>query len=148
MVSKAASKDLRCQAVELDSDSLWPVGPSMVNAVLSLLICQWLGAQLSSLLGVPIPGPVIGLLLLLVYLHFSLGPTSQQSQLATWLLKHLSLFFVPAGVGVMMHLELIASAWLAIVATLVGSTALTLWLTAVLAARWLPEDPPEAREHD
>ncbi len=120
----------------------------MLNALLSLLICQWLGVQISSLLGLPIPGPVVGLVLLLVYLHVAKGPSAQQSQLAAWLLRHLSLFFVPVGVAVMMHLEQVGSAWLPILTSLVGSTALTLWLTAVLAERWLPRQSPEVDESD
>jgi holin-like protein len=46
------------------------------------------------------------------------------------LLEHLSLLFVPAGVGVVLYLDLVAAEWQAIVASLVVSTLATILVTA------------------
>jgi holin-like protein len=61
------------------------------------------------------------------------------------LLKHLSLLFVPAGVGVMLHVARIAEEWLPIVVALLASTALAIVVTALViewASRWLAHEPP------
>jgi holin-like protein len=51
---------------------------------------------------------------------------------ATGLLQHLSLLFVPAGVGVMVHFTRLGDEWLAITAALVVSTFVTLAITGLL----------------
>lgn len=94
-----------------------------------LLACQLAGEVLARLIGLPVPGPVVGMLILFVGLMLhgsipaSLGATAQG------LLRHLSLLFVPAGVGVMMYLPLVAEEWLPISAALIASTLLTIAVT-------------------
>ena len=76
----------------------------MIPALASLLVCQLLGEALVRVLGIPVPGPVVGMAGLLAVLVVrpawlaALKPTDN-------LLQHLSLLFVPAGVGVMLHLQ-------------------------------------------
>ena len=60
------------------------------------------------------------------------------------LLKHLSLLFVPAGVGVMLHVARLAGEWLPIVVALLASTALAIVVTALViqwSARWVAQEP-------
>jgi holin-like protein len=60
------------------------------------------------------------------------------------LLKHLSLLFVPAGVGVMLHVTRLANEWLPIVVALLASTALAIVVTALVmqwTSRWLAREP-------
>jgi holin-like protein len=59
---------------------------------------------------------------------------------ATGLLSHLSLLFVPAGVGVMLHFHRVASEWLPIAVALIVSTVLTLAVTALVMRRLLARD--------
>jgi holin-like protein len=104
--------------------------PVMIEALALLLGCQLAGEILVRLAGAPLPGPVVGLLLLLVVLLMrGTVPTAVQAT-ARCLLRHLSLLFVPAGVGIMLHGHRIATEWLPILAALVISAALTILVTA------------------
>ncbi len=96
-----------------------------------LLVYQLAGELVSTWFALAIPGPVIGMLLLLATL-LTLGRAPDDVDAAAGaLLTHLSLLFVPAGVGVMVHFALIGDEWLPIVAALVVSTALGLVLAAL-----------------
>ena len=71
-----------------------------------LLLMQSAGEALSHFLALPVPGPVVGMVMLLLALRWA--PVQQAvAPAATFLLNHLSLLFVPVGVGVMSHLELL-----------------------------------------
>lgn len=113
----------------------------MVGAVTLLLACQLVGEIIQVATGVPFPGPVIGMALLFAGLVMrrrvvaeSDGPETPAALHATagGLLGHLSLLFVPAGVGVMLYLPLVANEWLAISVSLVASTVATIALTALV----------------
>nr|WP_300309317.1 CidA/LrgA family protein [Halomonas sp.] len=100
-----------------------------------LLACQFLGELLARGLSLPIPGPVIGMVILLVGLMIRGKVPSSLRIAGEGLLRYLTLLFVPAGVGLMVHGRLIADDWIPIVATLVLSTALTLAVTAWVMTR-------------
>lgn len=111
----------------------------MLNALTLLVSCQFAGEIAARGLGLPIPGPVVGLLLLLVYLLVRGGPSEPLRATATGLLANLGLLFVPAGVGVVQYLGLIGEYGVALAVALVGSTLLTLLATvgAFLAVKRL-----------
>ena len=71
-----------------------------------LLVFQSVGELLSRGLSLPLPGPVLGMMLMLVGLRFD-AVREPVSECASFLLAHLSLLFVPVGVGVMTHLALL-----------------------------------------
>jgi putative effector of murein hydrolase LrgA (UPF0299 family) len=104
---------------------------NFLNGITLLLIYQLVGEVSARLLQLPIPGPVLGMLLLFISLlvRDSLAETIEPATNA--LLSHLSLLFVPAGVGVMVHWGRIGNDWLPISVALVLSTLLTLGLTAL-----------------
>jgi len=108
----------------------------MLGAITLLLVYQLLGEVVVLALGLPVPGPVIGLALLFATLVARRGVSDDMRATANGLLAHLSLLFVPAGVGVMVHLGRLRDEWLPIVVALVVSTAITIAVTA-LAMRWL-----------
>ncbi len=98
-----------------------------------LLVCQLIGEVAVRLVGLPIPGPVIGLVLLFGGLLIRGGePPEALSQVTSGLLDNLALLFVPAGVGVMLHLGLVRDEWLPIVGALIGSAIATVAVTALL----------------
>lgn len=104
----------------------------MLNALAILLVCQLIGEAVARGLGLPVPGPVLGLVLLFAGLAVRGGTPAPLQETAQGLLRHLSLLFVPAGVGIMLHVARIRSEWLAILSALVLSTLLTLAVTAIV----------------
>ena len=101
----------------------------MINALTLLFLCQLVGEVAVQALGVPFPGPVLGMALLFAGL-MALGHSGAALDAAAdAILRHLSLLFVPAAVGVMQQAGLIAENWLAITAALVLSTVATLVVT-------------------
>ena len=101
-----------------------------------LLVFQCLGEALVRLAGLPIPGPVAGLALLFAVLLLLSEVPNALAAAAEGLARHLSLLFVPAGVGVMAYLGRIADEWLPIVVALFVSTLLAIAATALTFA-WL-----------
>ena len=104
----------------------------MIGALTLLLVFQLAGEVLVRALALPLPGPVLGMALLFAALVLRNGPSDTLRNTATGLLQHLSLLFVPAGAGVMIHFSRIGGEWPAIVGALVASTALTLIVTALV----------------
>lgn len=108
-----------------------------------LLVLQSAGELCSRALHLPFPGPVVGLVLLLVALRFEAVRTPVAA-CADFLLAHLSLLFVPVGVGVMTHLGLIGEYGLRMLAVIVLSTWVGLAVTA-LVLRALTKQPAQPR---
>lgn len=106
----------------------------MLEALTLILSCQLAGEILVLASGVPIPGPVLGMLLLLAWLGLRGGISERVGRTADSLLGHFSLLFVPAGVGVMVHWERVRGQWAAIAAALVLGTLITLAVTALTMA--------------
>ncbi len=103
----------------------------MIQAIALLLAFQLGGETLRAALHLPIPGPVIGMTLLLTWLVLKGGPDDALRNTSGTLLQHLSLMFVPAGTGVMLHAgRLMDEAWPIFVA-LIASTALGLLATGL-----------------
>ncbi|RTL53562.1 MAG: CidA/LrgA family protein [Bradyrhizobiaceae bacterium] len=130
----------------------------MVADLSLILLCQLAGEIFVRAIGLPMPGPVIGLALLLLVLlardrvsMLARGPLRHGAVEGTSknMLAHLSLLFVPAGVGVVQQLDLLAQHGLAIFVVLVLSTIITLMATVgafLLVARLLARrrETPEA----
>jgi holin-like protein len=115
----------------------------VIATLATLLVFQAVGEVLSFALGLPVPGPVIGMALLLGYLWLRPAAVEPLRPTSVELLRHLSLLFVPAGVGIMVHVARLAHEWLPIVVALVASTALAIVVTAFVvdrARRWLEPD--------
>lgn len=96
-----------------------------------LLVLQSLGELLSRGLGLPFPGPVVGMLLLLPALRWP-WVREPVAACAEALLQHLSLLFVPVGVGVMTHLALVSAYGLRMLLVIVVSTLVGLGVTALV----------------
>ncbi len=95
-------------------------------------MCQLVGEVIVAATGIPVPGPVIGMAILFCGLLVRGSIPSELAATAETLLSHLSLLFVPAGVGVMLHAELIGAELLPIAASLIVSTLLTIIVTALV----------------
>ena len=110
----------------------------MIASLSLILLCQLVGEVIVRGLMLPLPGPVLGLLLLLLLLllrdRFAMlarGPLQRDGveSASRGLLANLSLLFVPAGVGVVQKLDLIAAHGIAVIAVLAISVVVTLLVT-------------------
>ena len=117
----------------------------MIGAITLLLVFQLLGEVLAQGFALPIPGPVIGMALLFAALAWRGGPSPQLRKTVQGLLQHLSLLFVPAGTGVMLHFQRMSDEWLPLLVSLLVSTVLTIALTALIL-RFLLHAAPRSKE--
>lgn len=110
----------------------------MIASLSLILLCQLAGEVIVRGLGLPMPGPVLGLLFLLLLLlgrdrfaALARGPLQGDGveNASRGLLANLSLLFVPAGVGVVQKLDLVAAHGIAIAAVLAISVVVTLLVT-------------------
>ena len=102
----------------------------MLGYLTLILVCQLVGETFVVWTGLPVPGPVVGMVLLFTGLVVRGGLPDDLAKVSDTLLTHLFLLFVPAGVGVMLHAGLLGEEWLAISGALVVSTLLTIAVTA------------------
>lgn len=109
-----------------------------------LLALQIAGEALARLFSLSVPGPVIGLLLLLVALILWPAARDRVDDAAGALLSHLSLLFVPAGVGVVVHVGRLEGAVPGVVLTLATSTLAGMAVTALTLQALLRRSGPDA----
>ena len=112
-----------------------------------LLVFQCAGEALVRLAGWPIPGPVAGMALLFAALLLRKQAPDAMTVAAGGLGQHLSLLFVPAGVGVMMYIGQVTDEWLPILAAVVVSTVLAIAATALTFA-WLVQRQGRMRSRE
>ena len=103
------------------------------------MLCQFAGELIARGIGLPLPGAVVGLALLLMILIARNGPDADLRDTSNGLLRHLSLLFVPAGVGIVTELDAIERNWLPILVAIVASTAVSLAVTGWMMQRLLRE---------
>lgn len=77
----------------------------MIHALTLILLCQVVGETLARAAGLPVPGPVLGMGLMLALLSLSDRVAALVVPVGEGILRHLALLFVPAGVGVVGHLD-------------------------------------------
>ncbi|OCX61629.1 hypothetical protein BFP70_15075 [Thioclava sp. SK-1] len=106
----------------------------MVGALAIILLFQLVGEILSRGMALPLPGPVLGMVFMLIGMVVSVRLRDLVRPTAQGLLAHLSLLFVPAGVGVVAHVPTLAAHGLAFVVSLVVSTCLAIVVGAAVFA--------------
>jgi holin-like protein len=111
----------------------------MLYAIFFIFLLQLVGEFLQKYFVLAIPGPVIGLLLMLVALLLQRGSRDSDTDFgqkvintSNHLLQYLSLLFVPIGVGVVMHLQLLESQLVKVLGVIIIGTLLTIIVTAAL----------------
>jgi holin-like protein len=105
---------------------------SMVVTIALLLGFQLLGITIVTLLGLPVPGAVMGMVLFLFALMIFDGLLQKTLPVVNVLLAHFALLFVPAGVGIMQHGERLAAEWLPICASILISSVLAMAVTILV----------------
>jgi holin-like protein len=106
----------------------------VIGALTTLLACQLCGEILARALHLPIPGPVIGMALLFAALLIrGRAEPAPLGATADALLGNLGLLFVPAGVGVVLYLPVLARDWAPISLAIVAGTLAAIAATGRLA---------------
>lgn len=109
----------------------------MVQGLLFVLLFQLIGELAVVSLGLPLPGPVLGMVLLLIVLLNRKQVPSSLRVVSDALLANLALLFVPAGVGLVLHFELLKSEWWIILLAIVISSIGAAFITALVFASLL-----------
>lgn len=104
----------------------------MISGLVQILVFQGVGELVSKFLLPLIPGPVIGLVLLLCFLALRKSVPPNIELVAAALVQHLGLLFVPAAVGVVLFWPHLASHALAVAAALLTSLILTIAVPALV----------------
>jgi putative effector of murein hydrolase LrgA (UPF0299 family) len=106
----------------------------MLAAFAALLVCQLGGEAIVRAASLPVPGPVVGMVLLFALMLARAPLPGAIGEAADGLLRHLSLLFVPAGVGVVQHLDLLGHEGFRLLAVVVLATVIALAVTALVFA--------------
>jgi len=104
----------------------------MISGLVQILLFQSIGELASKFLLPSLPGPVIGLVLLVLWLVMRKGMNAELAMVADGFSQYLGLLFVPAAVGVVLFLPQLQANALAIVSALVGSVILTIGSSALV----------------
>ena len=119
----------------------------MLNSIFTILLFQLIGEFIQKFTEISIPGPVIGLILLLGVLlirakYFKEHPSIENSlvNFSERFLTYLPLLFIPVGVGVVMHLSLLEENLISVISIIVLGTLLTLALTGFIMEKLLKND--------
>lgn len=104
----------------------------MLNAITLILSLQVVGEIIAYVTHLPVPGPVIGMVLLLIAFFLRDDLVNRIRPTAGVLLANLSLLFVPAGVGIVRHVERFKTEGLGIAAVIVLSTVISMIVTALV----------------
>ncbi|TFF27765.1 CidA/LrgA family protein [Jiella endophytica] len=107
----------------------------MLKALTAILLCQLAGETISAASGLPLPGPVIGMVILFAVLAIRKGVPKDIGTVGDTLLSNLSLLFVPAGVGIMQHAARLEAEALPVVTAIVVSTLVTIAVTGFVMAK-------------
>lgn len=103
-----------------------------IKGMIILIGLLLVGDILSDIFSIPVPGSVIGMVLLFVCLVTSNTLSDDLEKTADGLIGHIGLLFVPAGAGISLYLTMIVENWQVILLASFVSTALTLISTALL----------------
>jgi holin-like protein len=120
----------------------------VIESLTVLLVCQLIGELAARTLQFPVPGPVVGLVLLFIVLRLRGSVSDSLRQSAAMLHGHMSLLFVPAGVGVMLYYPQLAREWLLILVSVVVSTLIGIGVTAWVLGALVDRRSSDASERD
>lgn len=105
----------------------------MLQNLVLLMAFQLAGNFIVKVLGIPFPGPLCGMGLLLLYLHVTGGPSAQLRATGDTLVDHLGLLFVPAGAAIVSYGALVANEGARIAIALVVSTVASILVGGAIA---------------
>lgn len=99
-----------------------------------------LGDLIKKFFKLPLPGSVIGMIILFLLLYFKVVKVESLKEISSFLLDHLAFFFIPAGVGLMAYMGVLKENWLEIGGISLITTVLVFLITGstiqFLRKRW------------
>jgi putative effector of murein hydrolase LrgA (UPF0299 family) len=104
----------------------------MLKGLITLLVFQFLGSCIVKLFGLIIPGPVVGMVLLLLFLMLRKSSFQSLDNAAFLHLRYLPLLFIPAAMGIITQVDTISKEFWAIVISLFFGTIIALAFSAKL----------------
>ena len=124
---------------------MFPYPNGVIHGLFQLLLFQAAGELVSRFLVPFIPGPVLGLMLLLAFLLIRGAVPKDIDTVGNGILQHLGLLFVPASVGVLMFWPLLRANAGAVTMALVVSVVATIAVTALTLRLFAPDNPEDER---
>lgn len=109
-----------------------------MSTIFVLIVLQLIGESIVQVSGLPVPGAIIGLILLYAILMLRGQIPDEMSRTSGFLLQNLGVLFVPAGVGVIAYLPMIATQWWIILLVLLVSVCATIAITGLVVTRLSP----------
>ena len=104
----------------------------LFREALIIFVIYLLGELLSSLLHLPIPGNILGMVILFILLCTNIVKVDNISNVTNFLLNHLSFFFIPAGVGLMTSMGIIKSTWWQLLVVCISTTIIVIGVTGIV----------------
>lgn len=108
----------------------------IIRAFIIILAIAWLGEILNKGLHIPIPGSVLGMIVLLLCLLLGIIKLSQIQEVSDFLLSHLAILFIPSGVGLMAVFYKLQGVWLILLSITIVMTLVVMSVTALMV-QWL-----------
>jgi holin-like protein len=101
-----------------------------------ILIAYFIGEALHSIFRLPVPGSVLGLILLFAALCAGIVKVEMIEDVCEFLLSNMSFLFIPAGVGLMVSFDVLKGKWAAFLTVIIVSTVLV-WIVAAYTVKLL-----------
>ena len=118
----------------------------MLGNLTLILLCQLIGEIITKATKLPVPGPVIGMVILFCGLLFSKKMPAELESVAGFLHRYLPLLFVPAGVGVITNLDLMLRSWAPLAGAIIIGTATTIAVTGLVMQLANRRQKPDQQE--
>ena len=107
-----------------------------LRQLLIILIPYIIGVVLQLRFNIPIPGSVMGLVLLFLGLQIKIIKVEMIEEICEFLLSNMSFFFIPAGVGLMTAFGVLKGKWIPFITIIISSTCLV-WIVTVFVVKFL-----------
>jgi len=107
-----------------------------LRQLMIILIPYIIGVVLQLTFNLPIPGSVIGLIILFLGLQIGILKVEMIEELCEFLLSNMSFFFIPAGVGLMTAFGVLKGKWIPFIIIVVFSTCIV-WIVTALVVKFL-----------
>lgn len=108
----------------------------MLKSLVYIFGFLFLGETITYFFEMPITGNILGMILIFLALRFKIIKLKDVKPASDKLMKYLILFFIPYGVGLMTHFDIIADYWLPISVAIIASTAFSLYVTAIIMEKF------------